>query len=542
MDYRFGRWRIEPSTRELWNDDTLQPVARRVFDCLAYLIEHRERAVGRDELVAALWGRVDVADVLVSQLIARARKTIGDDAQVQAAIRTVAGFGYRWVMPLQAIDGASDTIHARPSAAEVVSSPDAPPAPVAAVARHRWLAALMLAVVIVAATGIGIQRWHLQTVDPPAARESGEAVVVLPFDIDASRDAGWVRLGAMDLVAERLRGAGLAVPSSDSVLVALHALPPGGSTDNAALGSMFHARVMVHGHAVQAADGWRVELDATDVDGTRHKVAAVRPVVTDAARQAGDLLLAALGHAGPAAGSENDALDERLQRAQSAILANEFDTARTLLDQATLDERKDARLRYRLAQIDFHSGRLSEADGTLHELLADPSALAPSLHGDTLVASGMLAMRRGDCAIAETRYNDGLVVYGTASTALDQGKALAGRGLARACLHHYEEAANDLGLARARMASAGDRLGLARVENYRGLLDVYRNRLTDALGDFQRAADTYAAFGATDALRAALSGLLDVQVNLLHHHFYFVITIGQLSQDIQGQIDLRIGF
>jgi len=40
MDYRFGRWRIEPSTRELWNADALQPVARRVFDCLAYLIEH----------------------------------------------------------------------------------------------------------------------------------------------------------------------------------------------------------------------------------------------------------------------------------------------------------------------------------------------------------------------------------------------------------------------------------------------------------------------------------------------------------------------
>ena len=61
-EYRFGAFRLLPSTRELWKGDALVHLPRRGFDCLAYLIEHRDRAVGRDELVAVLWGRVDATD------------------------------------------------------------------------------------------------------------------------------------------------------------------------------------------------------------------------------------------------------------------------------------------------------------------------------------------------------------------------------------------------------------------------------------------------------------------------------------------------
>jgi len=522
MDYRFGPWRVAPQARELWRDGQLQPVARRVFECLAYLIEHRERAVGRDELVSALWGRVDVADVLVSQLVARARKAIGDDAQAQRAIRTIPGFGYRWVMPLDAATDAEEAAGApaAPIEASVRSERPTPRTAVAAAPRKLWgLWLFAFVLVFVAAAAAATWRWRSTHSTEPLRTASTHAVIVMPFDVSAVHDPGWLRLGGMDLIGERLRAAGLAVPPSESVLVALHAQPGNADEATTAAANALGATLVVRGRAEQSNDGWRVELAATDAQGARHAVVALRPLPTEAVRQAGDLLLAALGHAEAAAdpANENDALDERLQRAQAAILANEFDAAREILEQADPADRNEPRLRYRLAQIDFHAGRLSEADATLRDLLADPNLLPGGLHASALVARGMLAMRRGDCADAESFYAKGADLLENGDRALDQGNALAGRGLARTCLRQYDAAANDLGLARTRMTSAGDRLGLARVDNYLGLLDADRNRMADALVDFRDAAAAYERFGAIDALRAALSGQLQVQIDLLQH-------------------------
>ena len=525
MNYRFGPWRIAPQARELWRDGELQPVARRVFECLAYLIEHRERAVGRDELVAALWGRVDVADVLVSQLVARTRKAIGDDAREQRAIRTIAGFGYRWVMPLDEVAEAAASVAAAPSpetaaaslpAADVV---EAAPTPVAAASQRRagfWLA---LASVLIAVVAAGLWRWHRAAQPAATSPDLAQAVVVLPFEVPAGHAPGWLRLGGMDMVGERLRAAGLAVPPSESVLVALQAQAGAKDAEAAQAAATLGATLVVRGRAEQTADGWRVELTASDANGGRHSGVALRALPAEAVRQAGDLLLAALGHAqaGDETGDENDALDERLQRVQAAVLANEFGTAREILDQADPAERNDPRLRFRLAQIDYHEGRLDAADATMRDLLADPNLLPRGLQASILVARGMLAMRRGDCAAAESSYAGGVTLLESGERALDEGNALAGRGLARTCLGQYAAAANDLGLARTRMAKAGDRLGLARIDNYFGLLDADRNRLADALVDFRDAAAAYERFGAVDALRAALGGQLQVQADLLQH-------------------------
>ena len=51
--YRFGEYRVEPAARELWRGTQLLALPPQVFDFLAYLIERHERAVGRDEVVAA---------------------------------------------------------------------------------------------------------------------------------------------------------------------------------------------------------------------------------------------------------------------------------------------------------------------------------------------------------------------------------------------------------------------------------------------------------------------------------------------------------
>jgi len=527
MNYRFGRWRIAPQARELWHDEQLQPVARRVFECLAYLIEHRERAVGRDELVAALWGRVDVADVLVSQLIARARRAIGDDAQAQRAIRTVPGFGYRWVMPIDDAavaggDGAPAAVPAEPAAfmlADDVSVSTGSTVAASSRPRHRAVAVLaftVLAVVVGAGWWFSVRREAPPVPLPP----TGAAVVlVLPFDVAATREQGWLRLGAMDLVAERLRAAQLPVPPSESVVAALHAHADDDEAhreQNAV--AAFKPRLVVHGRVQPSSEGWRVELDALDDRGTSHRVSATRAQPTEAARQASGLLLAALGHRGSANEEGGaDPLDDRLQRVQAAILSNEYDLARELLEQSSPAEQGDPRLRFRSAQVEFHLGRIEQADTILRELLADPATLPFELRTNVLVSRGMLAMRRGECAAAEPWYDAAVRLAEPDGKPLAQGNALAGRGLARACLRRFDDASNDLGLARARMAAAGDALGLARVDNYLGLLDADRRRLADALVDFRAAAATFERFGAVDAQRAVLNGQLEVQADLLQH-------------------------
>src|SRR3954462_11915747 len=92
--YRFGPFQIIVATRELRRTDELIELPARAFDCLVYLIEHRERAVGRDELIAAVWGRADVSEALLNHTILRIRRALGGGGA--ELIRTVPRFGYRW--------------------------------------------------------------------------------------------------------------------------------------------------------------------------------------------------------------------------------------------------------------------------------------------------------------------------------------------------------------------------------------------------------------------------------------------------------------
>ena len=80
--YLFRDFCLDPAARELRRNGELVALPISALDCLAYLIAHRERAVGRDELIAAVWGRADVADTLLAQTVLRIRRTLGDAGAV----------------------------------------------------------------------------------------------------------------------------------------------------------------------------------------------------------------------------------------------------------------------------------------------------------------------------------------------------------------------------------------------------------------------------------------------------------------------------
>ena len=77
----------------------------RGFDLLLCLIEHRERVVGKDELLALVWPDLVVEENNLNVQVSALRKLFGANA-----ITTVAGRGYRFVQPgleIQELGGAS---------------------------------------------------------------------------------------------------------------------------------------------------------------------------------------------------------------------------------------------------------------------------------------------------------------------------------------------------------------------------------------------------------------------------------------------------
>src|SRR3954469_6128615 len=96
--YRFGRFQLNPQARELFDGTRRINLPISTIDSLTYLIEHRDRPVGRDELAAAVWGRADVSEVSLSHAVMRLRRLLGDTGNEQRVIRTVPRLGYRWVM------------------------------------------------------------------------------------------------------------------------------------------------------------------------------------------------------------------------------------------------------------------------------------------------------------------------------------------------------------------------------------------------------------------------------------------------------------
>ena len=97
MLYRFEDFALDTDRRELRRGQTPVPVAPQVFDLIAYLIRNRERVVGKDDMLAAVWSGRIVSESALSTRINAARSAIGDDGETQRFIRTLPRKGFRFV-------------------------------------------------------------------------------------------------------------------------------------------------------------------------------------------------------------------------------------------------------------------------------------------------------------------------------------------------------------------------------------------------------------------------------------------------------------
>ncbi len=92
--HRFGQFEVLPAQRQVLVHGQPAGLGARAFDLLLVLIEHRERVLGKDELLALVWPGVVVEEGNLSVQISALRKLFGADA-----IATVVGRGYRFVQP-----------------------------------------------------------------------------------------------------------------------------------------------------------------------------------------------------------------------------------------------------------------------------------------------------------------------------------------------------------------------------------------------------------------------------------------------------------
>jgi predicted ATPase/DNA-binding winged helix-turn-helix (wHTH) protein len=96
MVFAFANCEIDVERRELRRDGRTAHVEPQVFDVLLHLIKHRDRVVGKDELLGAVWDGRIVSEATLSSRISAARRAIGDTGQRQIYVSTIARRGFRF--------------------------------------------------------------------------------------------------------------------------------------------------------------------------------------------------------------------------------------------------------------------------------------------------------------------------------------------------------------------------------------------------------------------------------------------------------------
>jgi DNA-binding winged helix-turn-helix (wHTH) protein len=97
LDFRFADFEIDVARHELRRAGAVVHIEPQVFDLLVYLVQHRDRIVGKDELIEAIWqGRI-ISEAALSSRICAARRALGDSGNDQSLIRTLHKRGFRFV-------------------------------------------------------------------------------------------------------------------------------------------------------------------------------------------------------------------------------------------------------------------------------------------------------------------------------------------------------------------------------------------------------------------------------------------------------------
>jgi DNA-binding winged helix-turn-helix (wHTH) protein len=133
MIHAFGDFQLDEERYELRRAGTPIRLEPKAFRILAYLIQHRDRVVTRDELLEQFWPGEFVTASAPAHCIVKARQAVGDAGVAQRVIKIVHGHGYRFIAAVvtRQADAAMPAVPAvlRPSTAEAGPPPPDMPVP-----------------------------------------------------------------------------------------------------------------------------------------------------------------------------------------------------------------------------------------------------------------------------------------------------------------------------------------------------------------------------------------------------------------------------
>ncbi|MBI2747894.1 MAG: winged helix-turn-helix domain-containing protein [Burkholderiales bacterium] len=101
--YKTGEFELRADERRLLKHGEPVALGARTFDLLLALIEHRDRVLGKDELMALVWHDLVVEESNLTVQISALRKVLGAHS-----VATVPGRGYRFSLELQATASPRD--------------------------------------------------------------------------------------------------------------------------------------------------------------------------------------------------------------------------------------------------------------------------------------------------------------------------------------------------------------------------------------------------------------------------------------------------
>lgn len=94
--YVFGNLEINLKRHEIRSESKLIHLTNKEFDVLAYLIEHKDRIVSRDEMLKNIWGFAynSVETRAIDDCIKRLRKKLSTSGS-NVIVETVRGYGFK---------------------------------------------------------------------------------------------------------------------------------------------------------------------------------------------------------------------------------------------------------------------------------------------------------------------------------------------------------------------------------------------------------------------------------------------------------------
>ena len=541
--YRFDRYELFPESRRLIHEGRDTAVGLRVFDVITYLVQNRQRAIGRDELIAAVWGRSEAGDAMLAQVVLKARRAFGDDGNAQNYIRTIPRFGYQWVAETQPFDAAESepahVAHERMAAdddvagdvvvsdkaidAAKVALTSAATANVSQRARWRWPIGAAAALALALAVGWATVHRHAP-VSGDAAQAPPESnanlILVLPTHVQSTvAEDGWMRLGVMSLSAQALGDiAGHAVVPDETALAAV--ARAGAQGDMAHLRTETRASIVITSEANRSDTEWVLSATVFGPDGQTQMVGAkaADPIVAAGAlaRNLHDVLAPADAPVeGEALPPEVSALNARMK---AAILEGQNGRALALYDTAAPSVAAAPTAILLRAEALIQLGRANEAAASLHTLVDRAAATpAPRWLGAAWSALGDCELSLGHPALAETHFRHALDLLAGSDDHRTTGLAWRGLGIAQVLRNDLDDAEQSHLHARLQLERVGDRQMLARVIDCLAYIAAHRGRMAEALLLYEQAATIGATIGSNETELGSQLNLAQSHEYLLHH-------------------------